>query len=61
MLELEQGWAINLSKGPNEKLGWLQRAVGRVYGGGGGVFLPGGNQSKQSSVAPDFETCSAHI
>ncbi len=36
-LTIEQGWAINFSKGPHEKLGRLQRAVGRVYGGGGGV------------------------
>ncbi len=34
---LDQGWAINFPKGPHEKLGRLQRAVGRVYGGGGGV------------------------
>ncbi len=58
---LGQGWAINFSKGPHEKLGRLQRAVGRVYGGGGGVFLPGGNHSKQSSAAPDVETCSSYL
>ncbi len=46
---LKQGWAIHFSKGPHEKLGRLQRAVGRDYGGGGRVFLQGDNQSKQSS------------
>ncbi len=34
-LPLDQGWAINFPKGPHEKLGRLQRAVGRVYGGRG--------------------------
>ncbi len=32
---LKQGWAINFPKGPHEKLGRLQRAVGHVYGGRG--------------------------
>ncbi len=36
-----QGWTINFPKGPHEKLGRLQRAMGHVYGERGGVFLPG--------------------
>ncbi len=38
---LGQGWAINFSKGPHEKLGRLQRAVGRVYGEGAESFCQG--------------------
>ncbi len=58
---LEQGWAIHFPKGPHEKLGRLQRAVGRVYGGRGQSRRFPGNRRKQSSAAPDFETSSAHI
>ncbi len=39
---LTQGWAINFPKGPHEKLGRLQRAMGVSMGEGGGAnFLPG--------------------